>query len=491
MAKGELGYTGLTVFAGQVQDEFLRELRGKEGFKRYDEMRRNSAPIAAMLYYHEMAVRKVSWNFVSDIEGDPRIDFLNEARAAMSQSWNDVISEWLSFIWAGYSISYPLYKRDASNRLIWDAFSPRKQSTVFQWQMNYPGVEGYDPNRRNGEILGFIQQGPPTYQSVTIPADKFILFRTRVENGNPEGISLLRSAWVPYYYMKNLMAIEAIGYERDANGMLVIHTPSGANMNADDPNSDYNKAAEVGRNVRADEQGALIEPDGWEFKLLSGAGKSFAQMSEAIARYSKWCTMAMLSQFMTLGQDGVGSYSLSSDMTDIAEMVVDATADIIAETFTKQELPRILSMNGFDPEGVRMEHSPAGDTNISIFADFLQKAGDKLTWDAGDEVWLRQMAGLPEKTLEQLEEAREIQDARSLAAQQAFMQRAGQTRQEVEQDDPEDTVEENRATIYGIGSAPDERLRRKMEKAIEQQAAAFLDKQRKRVLKAARQMKGI
>jgi hypothetical protein len=435
MATKELGYTGLAVFAGQVQEEFLRELRGKEGLKRYDEMRRNCAPIAAMLYYHEMAVRKVSWNFVSDIDNDPRIEFLNESRAAMDQSWNDVISEWLTFIWAGYSISYPTYKRDKKNQIVWDCFSPRKQSTVFQWLLNYPGTEGYDSKKRNGEILGFIQQGPPSYETVVIPADKVIHFRTKVENGNPEGISLLRSAWVPYYYMKNLMAIEAIGYERDANGMLVIHMPAGANMNPDDPNSDYSKAAEVGRNVRNDEQGALIEPDGWEFKLLSGAGKSFAEMSEAIVRYSKWATMATLSQFIMLGQDSVGSYSLSMDMTNLAEMVVNATADIVAETFTKQELSRILRMNGFDPDGVRLEHSPAGDTDVAMFADFLQKAGDKITWDAGDEMWLRQMVGMPEKSLEQLEEAHEEQEQERAANRKMFMPRGKQTEEVADESD--------------------------------------------------------
>jgi len=259
MAK-EKGVTGLVSFSGQIQDEFLRELRGKEGYKRFDEMRRNSPIIGAMLYYHEQAIRKASWNFTNTANAktqDDRVDFLNHAREYMTQSWNDALSEWLSFLWAGFHISYPIYKRDENNRLVWDCFSPRKQNTVYQWLINYPGTQGYDPNKRNGDILGFIQQAPPSYEMTTIPVDDIILFRTKVEANNPEGMSLLRNAWIPYFFTKNLQSVEAIGYERDLNGLPVVGMPQGANTDPDDTNSDYSKAAEMVRNVRVDEQGGL------------------------------------------------------------------------------------------------------------------------------------------------------------------------------------------------------------------------------------------
>ena len=64
MAKGEKGTTGLIVYSGVVQEEFLKELRGKQGYARFNEMRLNSPIIGARLYYHEQAIRKVSCNFV-------------------------------------------------------------------------------------------------------------------------------------------------------------------------------------------------------------------------------------------------------------------------------------------------------------------------------------------------------------------------------------------------------------------------------------------
>lgn len=499
MAQKEQGSTGLLSFSGVIQEEFLKELRGREGYKRYDEIRRNSPIAGAMLYYHEMAVRKCSWNFAnrSDRKAqDERVDFLNYARENMTQSWNEFISESLTFMSFGFSIFWTNYKRDEKNGLIWDTFSPRAQNTVYQWLLNYPNYKEYDPAKRNGDILGFIQQAPPTYQTVTLTMDRLIHFRTRVERNNPEGISLLRNAWIPYYYAKNLQAIEAIGYERDLNGLPKVQMPPGANVSESDPNSDVNKAMEIVRNVRNDEQGGVVVPDGWVFELLSGSGKGFADIGRTIQRYESRMLMAMLSQFIMLGQDGVGSLALSKDSTSIAEMVVNATADIIAETFTKQEIPRILKLNGYDPEGIVLEHSPAGDTDLTALADFVQKLQDKITWSPEDEVWIRQAGNMPERSVEEIEAEREEQEAQKEEARQQFLQRAGGLKPPQKDDSniPKQSTmpDMNRVSFFAADNKPaDERKRRQVEKQWNEAMTNFLVKQKKRVMKAAREMKGV
>lgn len=504
MAK-EQGTTGLLAFNGILNEEFLRELRGKEGYKRFDEMRRNSPIIGAMLYYHEQAIRKVSWNFTGgEMDGDPRIDFLNDCREYMSQSWNDFISEALTFLAFGYSLFYVNRRRDKETNLwMWDSFSPRKQSTVFKWLLNYPGSELYDANKRNGEILGFVQQAPPAYSLDTIMMDKVIHFRTRVESNNPEGISLLRNAWIPYYYAKNIQAFEAIGFERDANGMPVITLPQAASVDEADSGSDAYKAATIVRNIRNDEQAGVVLPFGYTLNLLSGAGKSFADMGRAIERYESRMLMAMLSQFIMLGQNGVGSLALSQDATSIAEMIVNATADIIAETFTKQEIPRILALNGWEADDICLEHTPAGDTDIALYADFLQKVKDLVSWGADDEVWLRQMAGMPERSTEDIQAdmdaAKEMAQTiggktitPAIPPQQPSKQAAQNSENQQPEESPMDTpsaAEMNRATLYGIGDPLDKRKRIKAEKQMQAVVQSVQDKQKKRILAWAKAMK--
>ena len=55
----EIGVTGLSTFAGQIKMEFLRELQGIEGYKRYREMINNSPVIGAMMTAIEESLRGV------------------------------------------------------------------------------------------------------------------------------------------------------------------------------------------------------------------------------------------------------------------------------------------------------------------------------------------------------------------------------------------------------------------------------------------------
>jgi hypothetical protein len=494
MANTEKGHTGLIVYNGVIQEEFLKDLRGKEGYKRYQEMRLNSPVIGSMLLYHEQAIRKVSWNFVNKDNRkaqDERVDFLNKCREYMSQSWNDFISEVLTFIPFGWSAFWVNYKKYDDGSWGWDTFSPRKQNTVYRWLLNYPNQPDYDPDKRNGEIMGFIQQAPPIYTLETLPIERLIHFRTKVEANNPEGISMLRNAWTSYYYWKNYHALEGIGFERDLTGMPVIKMPQNASSDTDDPDSDASKAAEVVRNLRNDEQSGLVLPFGWDAMLLSGAGKGFDAIGRALERLESRQLMAMLSQFIMLGQNGVGSLALSGDQTDTATMIVDATADIIAETFTKQEIPRILKLNGYPPDDLALEHTPAGDKDVVALADFLQKAGEKITWSAQDELWLRQTGGLPERTVEEIEQAQAEKRANapvfSLPNQPARQPLLEDT-QDIVDAEP---VEQNRVALFGVGDPIDKRKRERAERQWNDAMALFLVRQKRRVMKAARAMKGV
>lgn len=456
----EIGKTGLSEFSGQIQDDFLREMRGKEAYKRYDEMRRNSPIIAALLFAYEMAIRKVSWNFASDVENDPRVDLLERARASMSLSWNDHITELLTMLPFGYSIFEIVYERVGSE-MLWRKFAPRGQDTVYQW--------GFD---EAGGISGFSQMSPPTYKPTFIPIEKLILYRTRVERGNPEGRSMLRAAWIPYYYAKHIQQIEAIGIERDLAGLPLIRLPEGADTNEGSSTSDLSKAQKVVRNVRNDEQAGITLPAGWEFELISTGGSRQFDTDKIIKRYESRMLMTTLTQFLQLGQDGAGSLALSKDQTDFFNMSVNSIADIIGETFTKYAIPRLLKLNGYNSEGVKLEHTTAGDVDVTMLSDVLQKVGGLVTWDAEDELWLRQVIGLPEKSIDELEATRE---ADAQAKQEIASQIARRTNQDNTQDESQ------------FSAFPSDSTKRKSyESKLRKKIAETLTKQKNTIMRTAR-----
>ena len=480
---GEIGSSGLLAWSGIIQEDFLTELQGKRGYKAYREMALNEPVIGALLLAIEHAIRGVTWTFASDEgEEDPRLELLKEAKANLSHSWNDHIVEALTMLPFGYSFFEIVYER-MDSKMLWRKFAVRGQDTLYKWEID-----------DTGGLAAFVQQAPPKYLTVTIPIEKCLLYRTRLERGNPEGRSILRTAYKAYYYLKNIQAIEAIGIERDLAGLPMIRLPEGATTGSA-ADTDSSVAEKVVRNVRNDEQSGIVLKPGWEFELLSTGGTRQFDTDKIISRYESRILMSSLAQFLMLGQEGVGSLALSRDSTDFFTMSVNATADIIGETFTKYVIPRLLKLNGQDPDGIRLEHSPAGDVDIEKISDFLQKVGANfLTWTAQDETWLRGAAGLPELDEEEIEAERERKQAVALEIARSGPQQPGEEPGRGSQDQPptrpgQPGEQKMGAELYYAQNAPDDEERRKWENRYKRAWADYLERSNKRVIKGARGLK--
>src|SRR5512139_3980011 len=476
MAKmmGELGVTGLAEWSGQIQEDFLREWRGKEAYKRANEMRLNSPVIAALLLANELSIRGVSWEFHSDTDNDPRVELLEAARDNLTTSWNDFVTEALTMLPFGFSLFEIVYERKGS-QVLWRKFAPRGQDTIYQWVFD-----------DGGGLEAVKQQAAPSYNIIELPIEKLILFRTRVERGNPEGRSILRTAWLPYYYAKHIQQVEAIGIERDLAGLPLIRLPAGADT-AETDTSDAGIANKLVRNVRNDEQSGLVLPPGWEFELVSTGGSRQFDTDKIVRRYESRMLMSALAQFIMLGQDNVGSLALSRDATDFFVMTVNAIADIIAETFTKYAIPRLLALNGYDADGVCLEHTPAGDVDTVAIADFLQKVSGMVTSDAGDELWLRQLIGLPEKDVDELQAARDQREEVNEARNRAILEQMRQGPQNGSEE-PEEPDDEDEYTVTRFAAdPPDDRKRRKLERQLQAQLEKAMARTQRNVMKYARE----
>lgn len=482
----EVGTTGLAQFSGLIFQEPLKELRGKEAYNRFNEMRLNSPIVGALLLSIENPLRATSWEFRSDTsDTDPRLDLLEAARANLEHSWNDHISEALTFMAFGFSMFNIVYS-NIDGKMLWKSFSPRGQDTVYRWL--YEEVQNYPGDQNPGQRLkGFVQIAPPKYRPTPIPIERIMSYRMRVERDNPEGRSILRTAWVDYFYVKHLQQTEAIALERMGPGFPVITLPAGATTGG--ATTDDAKAAKIVRNVRIDEQSGLVLPDGWKFEFAK-VGTTIPDYNLVIERHEKRILLSALAQFLMLGMDGKGSLALSKDHSDFFTMSINAVADIISETFTKQAIPQLMELNGYDCEGLRLEHTPAqGSIGPEVVADFISKVSAVMTLDANDEVWLRQVVGMPEKTAEQIVADQKEKDAQK-AEQERLMiekmklgqQQGNQTATPAQQNMPALNAEQYAAR------AADEKKRLDFERKVNRAMKDFFEAQRKRVLKAAKEL---
>ena len=411
----EIGSTGLRQWAGRVDEEWLTQLASPEKrIKIFREMRDNDPVIGAILYAIEMLVRQASWYVEAagkEQEFQDDAEFLESCLHDMSSSWEDTIAEILSFLPFGFSIHELVYKRrngykgdtgrssqfdDA--KIGWRKLPIRAQDTVEEWLMDDAGG-----------IKGFVQNAPPKYERVEIEIPRLLLFRYGLHKGNPEGRSIMRNAFRPWFFKKRIEEVEGIGIERDLAGLPVIYAPSRIMQKGATPEekSVYQELQRIVKNIRRDEQEGIIIPGDrdasgnlrYELQLLSAGGSRQFNTSEVVTRYDQRIAVTVLADFILLGTQTVGSFALSSSKTALFGVALGTFLDSIASVMNQFAVPRLFRVNGRNMSMLpKLKHGDVETPDLTELGDFIVKlagAGMPLFPDEELENRLRTLAKLP------------------------------------------------------------------------------------------------
>ena len=408
----EIGRVGQRRYGGIFYEEFLSELRGRNGAEVFTEMSNNDETIGAILFAIEMLVRQASWNVEpggSTAKDREAAEFVKSCMDDMQQTWIDTISEILSFLTYGWSFHEIVYKRrmgrTKDNRtsskyddglIGWMKLPIRSQETLYQWE--------YDDQ---DNLIGMTQMPPPDFGLITIPMNKAMLFRTRSRKDNPEGRSILRTAYRSWYFKRRIQEIEGIGIERDLAGLPVITTPEGMDIwDKDDEDMNAIRAGleAMVKNIRRDSTEGLVLPFGYTFELTSTGGSRQFDTNSIIARYDTKISQTVLADFIQLGHESVGSFALSSDKTNLFSMAICAFLDIICQTFNSQGIPALIDINGDHFAGVtdypRLTHGDIEDVDLATMATFIKDMTSigVIIPDESLEDYVRQLGKLPKRT---------------------------------------------------------------------------------------------
>jgi hypothetical protein len=402
-----LGTTGLNRQGGRIYDEYLRELQGDRWKKVVREMTDSDPIVGAILFSVEMMLRQVEWTVMpfadKDAEPTPEDDeiaqHVEDCLYDMAETWDDTLSEILTMLPWGFAPLEATVKRRDDGRVGWATWSIRSQDTVDEWVFN----------EETGEVLGFWQMAPPKYQRVFIPLSKCLLFRTTSRKGNPEGRSVLRNAYRPWYFKKNIENVEGIGIERDLAGLPVAQVPPNilSSTASADELAMLSAVRDIVTNIRRDEQEGIVWPLAYDehgnelFKLtlLSTGGTRQFDTDKIIARYDQRIAMTMLADFILLGHENVGSFSLSSDKTNLFATALSAWLDSICATVNRFAIPKLLRLNGWDTKRApELRHGDIERISMTELADYIQKltGANVILPDEELEKHVRQQADLPE-----------------------------------------------------------------------------------------------
>lgn len=425
----ELGVTGIKRTGGYIDEEFLPALRGRKAVRVYREMSQNDSMVGSLLFAIEKLIREIDWKVTPSDQSEENAmaaEFLESCRDDMSHSWDDFIGEVLTMITYGWSWHEIVYKRrlgpwqrDPKKRskfddglIGWRKMPIRAQETLMRW--------GFDDH---GGVKAMIQMAPPTYQTVALPIEKSLLFRTSIAKGNPEGQSLLRTAYRSWYFKKRLEEFEAIGVERDLAGMPVGKVPADY-LRAEKGSEKWQTVEafrKMVRGVRRDENEGLILPVAFDqdtkqplfdFELMSSSGSRQFDTNAIIQRYEQRILMSVLADFILVGHQDTGSYSLHTDKTGIFRAALNAIVKAIADTLNRHAVPRLFEANGWKLDQLpQFEPSNIDPPDLDQLASFIQAtAGAGMQWfpDPELEKFVRDIARLPEMTDETVEYKRQM-----------------------------------------------------------------------------------
>ena len=381
------GTTGLVQYAGRIAEEYLRAWRGTQKKKTIQEMH-TDAIIAASLLIYEMLIRQVTWDFA--VAGQ---DNLAQEHAAFARqvwfedhqtAWTNVVSEILTMLsWGFAPIQMVLKRRQGDNRdpALHSRFNDGRiglsqlflhgQETVERWFID---------TDHGGRLEGFEQQDTIGGKRYAISLERILLFRTRVYKQNPEGSSLLRGAYLPWYHKKNYDVFQGIGIERDTAGLHVIRIPK---VVMEDPAylSIYNDYKKMAVNLRNDEQAGLVLPSDRDDKghfyydverIQSVGGQRQIDIGKAIDQKNLEMLLALMTDILVVGHEKIGSLALHSSKTSLLSTALGGIMDIIVEGVHRQGMPRLWRVNGFPPETMpRLAHGDIEQQNLEEVANFI------------------------------------------------------------------------------------------------------------------------
>lgn len=417
----QLGVSGLRRQGPYVYEEFLPELRWPFAGKVYQEMADNDPVIGSILYLAEMLIRGTKWTVEPASQSSEDLEaakFLESCMHDMDTSWANTICEILSMLTYGFSFHEEVYKvrrgpaeknsryksRYSDGRIGWRRLPIRAQTSLHEWEFN-----------DEGDLTAFIQCAEPDYKIRRIPTSKGLLFRTRISRDNPEGKSLLRNAYRPWFFKKHFEEIEGIGIERDLAGFPVLTAPQDLDLwNEEDERMVKLKssAEQLVASVRRDSEEGVLLPYGWDLKLLSSGSSRQINIGETIDRYDNRIAITMLSDIILIGNNKSGSFALADTKQSMLAAALQAQLQNIADVFNSKAVPDLFAYNTFSvTELPQIVPGQIQTPSLKELAQVLRSMGLNIAGDMELQNYLRHILGVPELDEETFNDVYRVQGA--------------------------------------------------------------------------------
>jgi len=416
-APREIGSTGLKYANNYLyEDESVPDLRFPYSIKAFDRMKTDPI-ISGTLFVIKQFIRKVDWDIkpkgglTATPEAQRQAEIIRKALFEdMERSFDQVISDICSFIDNGFAFFEPAYKV-TDGLILWRDIPARHATSLKGFKFDERGrLTAIEQYQISSSGSGFQYVGT----TKEIPASRLLHFRTDSEKNNPLGRSVLKNAYKAWYFKTKLEEHEAIGVEREMNGLPLIKMPIEYFNATKEDNPEmfdvFQEMVRMGQNARNNEQACVVIPSDsqdesnnpmFSFELISSNGTRSLDTSKIIERYDYRIAQSLISDFMLMGSTSTGSFALSDNKLGAFVRSLEAYLEVIAEQFNRRAIPKVYEMNGWDVnEKCELVHKPIGSAGIAELGKYLSDIKHLITPDEALENALRLRADLPEKDVD-------------------------------------------------------------------------------------------
>ncbi len=352
-----------------------------------------------------------------------RREYLLSTLHDMDSSWQSTMQSISTYKEYGHQVSEIVYRRRLTRNgskyndgLVGLAgLRNRPQNSISRWNFSEDGrtLESISQSLNNLPNNAKFSNLLDENGFIVIPRDKFLLFRADPVDDNPEGVSILRSAYLAYKQLSLITDKMMVGISKDSSAIpyAQLHPKYMSPTASPEDAAVYNATISMVDKLVKGEQSAVVFPkmtdpttneELFHFDLLEQkAGKAY-DVPLIIKMLQANILSVLGCDSITMGAEAGGSLSLQDSNTNMLALQVDYRLSEIANTLNTELVPKLWAANGWSAERLpKIKFKDVSSVSLEEFSKYLQRvmAVGGLEMDRGVMNKIREVGGfelLPE-----------------------------------------------------------------------------------------------
>lgn len=339
-AEQESGVSGDSIFS-----TFDREVErdDKNKIETYRKMRNTDGTVDALYNVVTRPILASTYGVKADPddEGEEQAEFIRKClfepvyKGGMETPFSLVLEQMLKAVMDGFEVFERVYSYDEDGKLVLKKLALRDATTV---KLLTDSHGGYDGMRQRASFGGKMVD-------VLLPASKTFLITYGKADNLLYGRSAFRSIYTNWDKKRKIEYLDSIAIQNSAVRPKLLKRVSNALVRNDSEGGEDSKVLKVLSRLGHLRPVAKI-PNGYDVTELEGGNNSGTH--EAIERQNSEMARSFLASFIMLGTQGrasTGSYSLSSDQSDLFMLSLKGIMNLITEHINQYWVADLIDLN--------------------------------------------------------------------------------------------------------------------------------------------------